>query len=182
MSESIQLIERDYINSMLDIDQIDTSQAVVQHENIVHANAFKQTEIPCQVFSIAGLNIAVPASSIREIIEPPVSINTDDNSRPSMFAGTINHKAEHIELIDIEYLIMNKNREHEQTATGVVLLKGCSTGFIYEEAPAGHSITSQEIHWRDTESQRLWLAGTVAQLALALLDIDGLLKLLQSQN
>ena len=182
MSESIQLIEREYINSLLDVDQVDDSPVIVQHESIDHSEVFKQPEIACQIFNIAGMNIAVPVSSIREIIEQAVPINTENNSSPSMLAGTISHKSEAIELIDIEYLIMNKNSAHGQIANGVVLLKGSSTGFIYEEPPAGQSILSQDVHWRDANSQRLWLAGTVAQLGMALLDIDGLLKLLQAQN
>ena len=182
MSESIQLIEREYINSLLDIDQVDASPVVIQHETIDHSEAFKQPEISCQVFNIAGMNIAVPASSIREIIEQPVQINIENNASPSMLAGTISHNGETIELIDLEYLIMNKDGDRGQTANGVILLKGSSTGFIYEEPPAGQSILSQDVHWRDANSQRLWLAGTVAQLGLALLDIDGLLKLSQAQN
>jgi len=182
MTDSIHLIERDYINSMLGIDQVDTGPTNVQHETIDHSEAFTQQEITCRVFDIAGMNIAVPASSIREIIMPPVSINTDGDSRPSMLAGTFDHHGENIDVIDIEYLIMNKSSDIRQAVTGVVLLNGSSDGFIYEEPPDNQAISSQQIHWRDAKSQRLWLAGTVSQLGMALLDVDGMLRLLQAQN
>lgn len=180
--QTVQLIEREYINSMLGIDQLDSSPAVIQHQSIKHKDAYIKPAIECSVFSIAGLNIAVASSSIREIIEQAILTNDDNNSQSSVSAGSFDHANESIDVIDIEYLVMNNNRDGKQKSTGVVLLKGCSTGFIYDQQLTSQTILSEQVHWRDANSQRIWLAGTVAELGLALLDIEGLLELLQAQH
>lgn len=177
--QSIQLIEKEYINSMLGIDQLDADPVFVQHENIDHSEAYKKPGIECSIFNITGLNIAVPVSSLREILEQTTLINS--HSQAGICAGTINHNNETIDVIDIEYLVMNKNRDCKQKPTSVALLKGSSTGFIYDQRLDKQTIISEQVHWRDANSQRVWLAGTVAQQGLALLDIDGVLRLLPDQ-
>ncbi len=178
--QAILLIEKEYIDSMLDIDQFDNSSPVVHHESINHSEAYKESNIECRVFNIAGLNIALPASSIRETVNQQAILpGNGEDSQATMCAGTIAFNNEVIDVIDIEYLVMNKRQQHK--LADIVLIKGCSTGFIYETSLDSQTIPSTQVHWRDANSKRVWLAGTVAQMGLALLDIEGLVKLSQDR-
>jgi len=178
--QAILQIEKEYIDSMLDIDQFDIGSPVVHHESINHSEAYKKSDIECSVFNIAGLNIALPASSIRETVKQQAILpGNGENSQATMCAGSIAFNNEMIDVIDIEYLVMNKRNEHK--LADIVLIKGCSTGFIYETSLDNQTISSTQVHWRDANSKRVWLAGTVAQMGLALLDIEGLVKLLQGR-
>ncbi|VAW51224.1 hypothetical protein MNBD_GAMMA06-2182 [hydrothermal vent metagenome] len=193
--QAIQTIEKEYLNSMLGIEQHDNRPAVVHHESIDHNEAYKKSSIKCKIFNIAGLNIAVPASSIREIlkksaIEQPITkqqtilSGNSKNTQPTMCAGCINFNNEMINIIDIEYLAMNISRDCKHKLTDIVLLKsssaGFTTGFICDASLNEQTILSEQIHWRDVNSKHNWLAGTVAQLGLALLDIENIAKRLQS--
>jgi len=83
-------IEKEYIDDMLNIDQFDIDSAVEHQESINHSAAYKKSDIECRVFNIAGLNIALPASSIRETVKQQVILpGNGENSQATMCAGSI---------------------------------------------------------------------------------------------
>jgi len=204
-----QQIEKDYINSLLDsncsdatnqnasgqdvkeqdVDSLTIQPADVQHDIIDYKKIYQATEIDCKVFNIAGLNIAVPISCIREIVtQQQLLVNENQTSQSAMCAGKIDYKNEIIEVIDIEGLVMNgvstddNSNEYKKNSTDIILFKGSSAGFICDALPDKQTILNELVHWRDADSKRLWLAGTVAKMGLVLLDVEGIINLLPENN
>jgi hypothetical protein len=186
---SIELIEKDYINSMLGIDCPVPVTKDIKHELVDYKKVYESDSFECQVFNIAGLHIAVPASNLRQTLSQQLIVeNTADNSRSTICAGHIKHDEEDIEVIDIEALAMNGSaaaetmNRYKNTLLNIALIKGATTGFICNEQLDAITILKTQVHWRDADSERIWLAGTVAQMGLALLDIEGLIKLAQRRS
>ena len=196
-----QQIEKDYISNMLGItelsedvadqhvmtpviDQVVTA-AEQEIESIDYNAPYKKTIFECRVFNIAGLNIAVAAENISETIEQQTIQNDGDAATAGFFAGTINTGDKIIDVVNLEYLVMNgvadpaETKRQENDPLDVVLLKGSTTGFIGKQLIDCQLISQQDVHWREKNSERLWLAGTVAHRGLALLDVEGIIKLLQ---
>lgn len=193
--QTTQQIEKEYINNMLDInchtlastETLDEVSDATTDVEIDHNEAYNSAQIECTVFNIVGLNIAVPVSNIREILlQQQILKNTEKNSQATVCAGSINHNNETINVIDIEHLIMNgaggSSSQDESPLSDIVLLKNTSTGFIANKILDKQTVSKQDVHWRDANSERIWLAGTVAQLGLSLLDIEGVINLLHSQR
>jgi len=184
--QAVHLIEKEYINNMLGTccQGIDSSDAA--NKTIDFNKAYKKPDIECRVFNIAGLNIAVPASNIRKILkQQQILLNVQKKSEPSMYIGKIDHNDEIIDVIDIERLAMNginsidNSNDNKQPLTDIVLLKDSSTGFTCSATLDNQTISKEHVRWRDADSKRIWLAGTVAQMGLSLLDIEGIIRLLQ---
>lgn len=191
-----QQIEKDYISSMLGItelaNELTDEQAIDQvidqteiaHELIDYNAPYKKTDFECQIFNIAGLSIAVATESISEIVKQQTLQSDSEPSKTSILAGTINAGGETIKVIDLEYLVMSgigdrdELRKHKHSLVDIVLIKGSTTGFIGNQLIDRQTISNQQVHWRDEKSERIWLAGTVAQRGVALLDIEGVIKLL----
>lgn len=191
--QTTQQIEKEYINNMLDINCQDVASVEVIHEikdfdsEVNHNEAYENSHIECTVLNIVGLNIAIPLSNIREVLlQQPLLKNDEKNSAATMCAGSINHNNETIDVIDIEHLIMNGagsfSSQDENQLVDIVLLKNTSTAFVANKLLDKQTVSKEDVHWRDANSERIWLAGTVAQLGLSLLDIEGVLKLLHSQR
>lgn len=193
--QTTQQIEKEYINSMLDISCQDVASVEVIHEvrdfdlEVNHNEAYENSHIECTVLNIVGLNIAIPLPNIREVLlQQPLLKNADKNSAATMCVGSINYNNEIIDVIDIEHLIMNgvttadASGQTENQLVDIVLLKNTSTGFIANTLLDTQTVSKQDVHWRDANSERIWLAGTVAQLGLSLLDIEGVINLLHSQR
>ena len=186
-----QQIEKDYISNMLGIDEQAVDQVIESHETrqqAVDFNApYKKTDFECQIFNIAGLKIAVPTESISETIKQQ-QIRKNDNAQKAanLFVGTTRSDDQTINVIDLEYLLMNGIGDHDAVTThqqnpvDIIMLKGSTAGFIGNHLVDQQTISKQHVHWRDAESERIWLAGTVARLGLVLLDIEGVIKLLKN--
>lgn len=186
-----QQIEKDYISNMLGIAEQEaspqTSTADVSHEPVDFNAPYKQADFECQIFDIVGLNIAVASDSISEIInQQQILQNQSEQLNTNLFVGTINTGNKTINVIDLEYLVMNgigerdKIGEYPHGLADIVLLKGSNAAFIGNQLAGSKTISKQHVHWRDEKSERIWLAGTVAKMGLALLDIEGLINLLNS--
>ncbi len=106
-----QQIEKDYISNMLGI-------ADIPHEPVDFNAPYKQTDFECQIFDIAGLNIAVAADSISEIInQQQILQNQSEQLNTNLFVGTINTDDKTINVIDLEYLVMNGIGERDEDET-----------------------------------------------------------------
>jgi len=182
-----QSIEKDYINNMLNVNCLDTAEHETRPEIIDFNAPYKNAEIECNIFNIAGLNIAVPVSNISSVLHQQIIVLNDNNSSPSgICTGKIDHNKQVVDVIDLVNLVMSGANDFEPTAKSeqdladIVLLKGCSLGFIYNGEIKNQTILNEQVCWRDTASERVWLAGTVAQMGLALLDVEGVVNLLHT--
>lgn len=186
-NHATQQIEREYIDSMLGIDCRDDLSHNLQHTPVDYKKAYENDNITCSVFNISGLSIAAPDSCIRQVLMQQALLkNAMNNSQSTLHAGKIEYDNETIEVFDIEYLLLNgvasvENTNDDKNALkNIVLIKGCSAGFICNDQLSNQIISNEHIHWRDSSSKRIWLAGTIAQMGLALLDIEGLITLAHS--
>ncbi len=186
-----QQIEKDYISNMLGIDEQAVDQVIELQETrqqAVNFNAaYEKADFECQIFNIAGLKIAVPAESISETLkQQQIRENDKAQNTANLFVGTACSNDQTINVIDLEYLLMNgigdhdSATAHQQNPVDIIVLKGSTTGFIGNHLVDQQTISKQHVHWRDAESERIWLAGTVARLGLVLLDIEGVIKLLKN--
>jgi len=183
-----QQIEKDYISNMLGITEQSiehiAEQDAVQNEVIDFNQAYKNPDFECRIFNIAGLNIAVASESIADTIcQQTILQNDNDQTQPGLLAGTISTDDKIIQVINLEFLVMNGIGDAGKVIAGnkpvdIVLLKGSGTGFIGDTPVDTKTISKQDVHWRDDNSKRIWLAGTVAQMGIALLDIEGVISLL----
>lgn len=182
-----QQIEKDYISNMLGIAEQSIEHIAdrdeVQHEIIDFNQPYKNSDFECQIFSIAGLNIAVANESIADTVCQQTILQNDDQASPGLLAGTINTGDKTIQVIDLEFLVMNGIGDTEKAIAenkpaDIVLLKSSTIGFIGDAPVDTKTINKEHVHWRDSDSKRVWLAGTVAQMGIALLDIEGVISLL----
>jgi chemotaxis signal transduction protein len=186
--QAIHLIEKEYVNNMLGtscqgLDSSDAASKVVDFNE-----AYKKQAIECMVFNIAGLHIAVPASNIRKILkQQQILANLQKAPQLSSWIGKIEHDDEIIDVIDIERLAMNginstdNSGNNNQPLSDIALLNDSSTGFICSVMLENQTVSQQHVRWRDANSKRIWLAGTVAQMGLSLLDIEGIIRLSHGQ-
>lgn len=187
-----QPVEKEYINSMLNIN----CSNMVRDEvpvNIVNTEEShepvdlcfdKHADVECKVFSVAGLNLALPLSCIKAILHQQKILSGSDRR---LCIGTVKNNDEDIKVIDLTYLIMNTEDDIDdrnkvvEKQVDIILLKGFSVGIIYEQELEDQIILHQHVCWRNTTSDRYWLAGTVKQKGLSLLDLEGITKLLNNK-
>lgn len=185
-------VERQYINCMLNVicsDQESETAAlnIVNHKEVdgaIDLSINKHADIECKVFNIAGLNLAVPLSSVKSILYKQEVL---PGSSKGLGVGKINNNGDDIRVIDLSFLMMNGECDfnHTKKYTGkkldIVLLKGNLMGILFDKEMTEQKVLQQHVCWRNETSDRLWLAGTVKQYGLSLLDLEGILDLLNNE-
>lgn len=188
--ENSQAIEKDYINNMLDIpcSEIVSDHSVkhvVTADFVSHKRLYEGRNIECRIFRIAGLNLALPLLSICKTMGQQKILSVNKKIKKSgMCIGGINHENKFIKIADLTFLIMKgeDNTAHASKYEGkrvdVLFINECAAGIIYDEVIQTQIISYEDVCWRDSSSDRTWLAGTVKQYGFSLLDAQGIIDLL----
>lgn len=141
-----------------------------------------QLPFACQLISVAGLRLALPLSSFSQILPWPENIVPAINAK-SRLIGHMHHRTSVLDIVDLSGIIMNRE-SGELTQNGnnqyssVILLQGGNTCLPCDEVIDVVTVNPDKVCWRNTGSQRIWLAGTIKNEGYALLDVEGIMRLL----
>ena len=181
-------VEAEYINSMLNICCADTVRQDVLTDADKSHEENNNADIDCKVFKVSGLRLALPLSTVKDTLkQQKIMLTNTEDMKTDMCIGKINNNGDVINVIDLTSLIMNGIdnidylKTYETKLVDILLLKGSSLGIVCEEEIETQTISREHVCWRNDESDRAWLAGTVKQKGFSLLDKQGILSLLNNK-
>ena len=172
MSEQVmhkQLAEKNYIDSMLNVVcqqhvvdrpiEINSAMDETDHAEIVDENLY-------QLISVAGLKLAIQLSEISQAVDI-VDINTEN--------GRLIHQGESLNIVDVEQLVRPSDKPGD--INHYLLIKHRQLAIACQQVMNIQTIEKETVCWRNENSQRQWLAGTIKQQGIAILDINALQKM-----
>ena len=188
-----QFLEKEYINCMLNnvcfgsLNDVVIDEPDIPPVTIMSKEQYEKPEIECKVFSVAGLNLALPLLNIRDNLHQQEILSVKKSKQAGMCIGSINFENESIKIVDLRSIIMDGVNnfdlvnDYEGNRADVLLIKGCELGIIYDECIQTQIISNEDVCWRNTSSDRTWLAGTVIKYGLSLLDLEGVVNSLTAE-
>lgn len=137
-----------------------------------------------QLFKAAGVKLALPVSSFSHVLACPDRLLPCDKSNHYLFCN-VQDNDRLIEVVDLTRIVIPANRlandksptEYIQPSNIIVLQNGIS-GIACDELLEMIKVDPDSVCWRDSLSERKWLAGTVKSDGYAILDVNGILQLL----
>ncbi len=148
-----QNVEVEYINSMLKDSEIMVSQ---NNKCILHDDVY-------QIVSVSGFNVAILSSNISSIYQA-VSCEIIDHA--------LIHGGNEYKIINIGCLI---NPSYEfNCVKQFVILKNNNLALTCERILEKENIDKNMVCWRDEHSKKKWLAGTIKNKNIILLDLSSL--------
>lgn len=114
-----------------------------------------------QLVSVAGIKVALPLLAIRHVLDSEVDASS----------GSLGHMGADYRLVDVHGLF-RPGETAEPSA--YVLVEPQRIAIACEEILDMVSIERFEVCWRDENSQRGWLSGTVKSKGIALIELDQL--------
>lgn len=152
--------------------------------NVVDEGVYEnrpQVPFACQVITVAGIKLALPLSSFTQVFPWP-EVLKPTNSK-NYIAGHIQHGACVFDIVDLSGLIMDRPitelvEDDESSYSHVILLQDGSTCLPCDETLEVVTVNPDKVCWRTSNSKRAWLAGTIKDEQLALLDADKIMRLL----
>ena len=162
----------------------------VQQETEEHLEPFiidysYDREIPfaCQLFSLAGLKLAIPLSSFSLVFDKPT---IEPSASQLWLLDRIQHNNNQLDLIDLGGLMFNRPYHDASHAAArysynnIILLPDGKTSLPCEAVLDIVTINPEKVCWRSLDSQRVWLAGTLKEEGYVLLDLDGIMQLIKA--
>ena len=151
---------------------------------VTPGNALREESVPfaCQLIVLAGLRLAIPLSGFTRVLPWPDRLLSAEKPQ-TWRLGEMQYGDRRLDIINMAGLIFNRQQQSapdestEYSYTSLVLLQDGQTCLPCDEVGDMVTIDPAGVRWRSSDSERLWLAGTIRQEGYALLDLDGIMQL-----
>ena len=172
-----QQLEKDYINSLLGVDsQQGTKKETVEittNTPAIH-NAGITDDSLYQLILVDGLKLAIPLSEITQAVDHNNTIIKDD---------MLFHHGEQLTIVNLAALLRPEQKvlETGTDSKQYLLIQHRQLAIECQQILEMETIEKNLVCWRNENSQRKWLAGTVKQQGIAILDLAMLQQMHNSE-
>jgi purine-binding chemotaxis protein CheW len=141
-----------------------------------------QERFECLLFSVAGLQLAVPLISLGAIYKIESNF-TPLVGRASWFMGLYRHDERNIRVVDTAQLVMPSRVDSttRENYKYIIRLGGNNWGIACDSVQESIQLEPEAVKWRTERSKRAWLSGTVIEHMCALIDVDALTSILKKE-
>ena len=147
--------------------------------------SWAQAPFPCLLFTVDGLNLAVPLVHLNGIQPWREELTPMPNHQP-WYLGLARNQGVNTRVVDTALVVLPSERRQamaqaeRQPFGNVILIDEARWGLAC--TAVGDMITLQpdDVRWRSQRGRRPWLAGTVIKEMCALLDTSALAEMLAS--
>ena len=136
----------------------------------------EQAPLQCLLFKAGGLSLAIPLAELNGIVPwPPEELSALPGHQP-WFLGVLPHHGVNVKIVDTAALIIPANRRAAPAQTAgqrpqyIVLIDNKNWGLACNNLSQIITLVPDQVRWRNMQSQRPWLAGTVIDHMCALLN------------
>ncbi len=147
------------------------------------APQWAQQEFDVLLFDVCGLKLAVSMEALGRIIKVEQELN-QLIGRPPWFMGAHTENEQSLYVVDTAKFIMpEKGFDLAQMGFGYIIqLQRSHWTLACKEVYSTVRIQPDQVKWRSNQGKRPWLAGTVIEHMCALIHVDSLVALLESEN
>ncbi len=133
----------------------------------------------CQLVKVAGLKLAIPLIFFSRIIAVPDNFKIN-NQKDTLCFAKFNWQQQKIFVLRLESILFPQRENVTEVTLAarckIIIFKDKNFSFICDEELKTVTVEPGDVTWRNAESKRLWLAGTVKKAGFSVLDVQGLLQ------
>ncbi len=198
MSKTTHLAEHEqalsaYLNDMLfeESDKQATSEDAIeinQHsieQQLSKSNKvsedWRQSPFQTLLFEIQGLKLAIPLQELNGILTWPEKNLPKIAGKPSWYLGLYSQDHQHTQIVDTAHIILpQQHQDNSAKPKFIILIADGKWGLACNKVSKVVTLSPDEVRWRQQAGKRPWLAGTVLDKMCSILNIDELVKQLES--
>jgi purine-binding chemotaxis protein CheW len=152
-----------------------------QADPVVKPTRPEWSEAPfeCLIFTVAGLQLAVPLILLGAIHRIDEDIRPIPGS-PAWYMGIRAEQGQNLRVVDTaEWIMAGRVPDNARdNYRFVIRLDNSNWGLACDEVAQSFTLSPDEVRWRTARSKRPWLAGTVINHMCALVDVQTMAELL----
>lgn len=149
------------------------------HEGPVARPEWSERPFECLIFTVAGLQLAVPLVLLGAIYQIEESIRPIPGS-PRWYMGIRTGAHQNLRVVDTAEWIMAGRvpANARENYRFVIRLDNSDWGLACDNVAQSFTLSPDDVRWRTARSKRPWLAGTVIEQMCALVDVRTMADLL----
>ena len=172
------------------MDAFEEESAEEVQDEVVGIEEFEQEDahsLECKLIKVDGINMALPIANIANVIAWPGNVYLPADKHDCV-VGLMAYKDMAIDLVPILLLIKPDEKDaatlesFKGEAKTIIILQDSEVGLICDEAEENIVLNKDDICWRGEESKRKWLAGTIKEEGLALLDAEEIIAMMAGND
>ena len=134
------------------------------------------------LFDVCGLKLAVPMDTLGKIIKCEKELNALIG-RPSWFMGAFVESDENLYVVDTaKYIMPEKGFDLAESGFRYLIqLQRSKWTLACQNVHTTVRLEPDQVKWRSQQGKRKWLAGTVIEHMCALVHVDTLVEILESE-
>lgn len=165
-------------------DVIATSQQALEQSASEPTNVsadWRQSPFQTLLFEIHGLKLAIPLHELNGILTWPEKDLPKIAGKPSWYLGLYSQDHQHTQVVDTAHIILPQQHQNEiDKPNFIILIADGKWGLACNKVSKVVTLSSEEVRWRQQAGKRPWLAGTVLDKMCSILNIDELVKQLET--
>jgi purine-binding chemotaxis protein CheW len=140
---------------------------------------WSEAPFECLIFTVAGLQLAVPLILLGAIHRIEEDIRPIPGS-PAWYMGIRAEREQNLRVVDTaEWIMAGRVPENARdNYRFVIRLDNSNWGLACDDVAQSFTLSPDEVRWRTARSKRPWLAGTVINHMCALVDVQTMADLL----
>lgn len=164
-----------------------SSEKPVEHDDRQQLDApdWAQQGFQSLMFSVMGLHLSVPLDKLNGVIPWDLDKIVPMPGHSENFLGLLRHLDQNVKVIDLARLVVPEDNHSDMPAAAdrvkhILLIDDGRWGLACDSINEILQLKVRDVRWRTLAGKRLWLAGTVIDKLCALLELDALVKLLET--
>ncbi len=162
-------------------EKITSATETICNENGVPEWA--ETRFQCLLFNVAGLSMAVPLVKLNSVIPWDENITSTPN-QTNWYLGLVQHLRNQVKIIDTALLVLPENRrqnlqdESVDRLSHILLVDDFKWGLACSSIGDVIWLNKEEVKWRKTKTNKIWLSGTSLEHLCAIMDTEVFARML----
>jgi len=137
------------------------------------------------MFSVTGLHLSVPLDKLNGVIPWNSDNIVPMPGHSENFLGLLRHLDQNVKVIDLARLVVPQSGGSSivpaaERIKHILLIDDGRWGLACDSIKEILVLEAEDVRWRTTAGKRSWLAGTIIDKLCALLELDALVKLLET--
>jgi purine-binding chemotaxis protein CheW len=147
---------------------------------VVQAPAWAENPFQVLLFTVNGVNLAAPLSTLCGILSLDAPISRLPG-QPAWAMGVVLNREDKVVVVDTRRLLMPAFEARQDEAvwhSHLLLIGHGERGLAVESLKDMVMLEKEAVRWRSGAGQHPWYAGIIVEKLTVLLDVDGLMEML----
>ncbi len=177
-------VEPEEIQQQVVSDQVEYLEEELEAQEERSAPDWAQEPFQCLIMRVGELTLAIPLLALDNIVKWDLEL-TPMPFQPAWHMGVLQDREHKVVVVDTAKLLVPEqaaeNGVCQEQGSHILIIGDHRFGLACDSLGKPLVLNKDEVHWSIPHPDRLWMAGTIREKLIVLVDIEALLKIIRHE-